>query len=378
MKTIRAQNILLAITLFIICCTFAAGAYLLGWFIPAKVTNLLGPPAPELSRPYQMLYAARLYALQNDLLKATRSDPAQSLFIVESNEPVRSISERLHSEGFVRDPDSWRDYLIYSGIDRKIRSGTYLLSHDLTPIEVAAILHDDNPDHVSFAFLPGWRSEEIASLLPSSGLNADKEEFLNIISNPELSSSEFLRAFTSLEGYLYPDTYQLNRSSSAEEAIESFTRNFFQQLPPEFEAKIAQNHLNLHEAVILASIIQKEAVIAEEAPMIAGVFFNRLKAGMPLQSDPTVQYAIGYSESQSTWWRNPLAKDDLQVDSPYNTYIYHGLPPAAISNPDLSSLISVAYPAITPYYYFRSACDQSGRHIFSTTYEEHLQAACPP
>lgn len=111
-------------------------------------------------------------------------------------------------------------------------------------------------------------------------------------------------------------------------------------------------------------------------PMIASVFINRLNIGMKLETDPTVQYSLGFNQAQNTWWTNPLSYSDLEIDSPFNTYIYAGLPPAPIANPSLTALQAVAFPAQTPYYYFRAACDNSGRHNFSQTYEEHLSNAC--
>jgi UPF0755 protein len=117
-------------------------------------------------------------------------------------------------------------------------------------------------------------------------------------------------------------------------------------------------------------------VVEDEMPLIASVFYNRLAVGWKLESDPTVQYALGYNEAQGTWWTNPLSAADLQVDSPY-TYVYSGLPPGPIANPGLAALKAVAFPAQTPYYYFRAACDGSGRHLFAETFDEHLGNACP-
>jgi UPF0755 protein len=108
---------------------------------------------------------------------------------------------------------------------------------------------------------------------------------------------------------------------------------------------------------------------------IASVFYNRMAAGMKLDSDPTVQYALGFNDRKNTWWTNPLTSTD--VDSPYNTYLYPGLPPGPIDNPGLEALQAVANPQSTPYYYFRAACDGSGRHNFARTYQEHLKNACP-
>lgn len=114
-----------------------------------------------------------------------------------------------------------------------------------------------------------------------------------------------------------------------------------------------------------------------EMPLIASVFLNRLNGGIKLDSDPTVQYAIGYNPDSGTWWTNPLTLEDLQSTSPYNTYVYGGLPPGPIANPGLDALRAVAFPAQTPYYYFRATCDGTGKHVFSVTYEEHLGKECP-
>jgi UPF0755 protein len=135
--------------------------------------------------------------------------------------------------------------------------------------------------------------------------------------------------------------------------------------------------LNLYKGVILASIVSREAIVEDEMPLIASVFYNRLNGGEKLETDPTVQYALGYNEAQGTWWTNPLSAADLLFDSPYNTYLYPGLPPGPISNPGLAALRAVAFPAQTPYKYFRAACDGSGRHLFAETFEEHLGNACP-
>ena len=128
--------------------------------------------------------------------------------------------------------------------------------------------------------------------------------------------------------------------------------------------------------MILASIVEREAVKDEEKPLIASVYLNRLKIGMKLDADPTVQYALGFDFTNGTWWKNPLSLNDLQFDSPFNTYIYAGLPPAPIANPGLNSLQAVAFPAETPYYFFRAKCDGSGFHFFSETFEEHVANGC--
>jgi len=145
----------------------------------------------------------------------------------------------------------------------------------------------------------------------------------------------------------------------------------------ELLAGFEQQGLNLHQAVILASIVEREAVVEDEMPLIASVFLNRLVAGINLDADPTVQYAVGYNAAQESWWTNPISLSDLQYNSPFNTYLYPGLPPGPICNPSPNALRAVAFPAQTPYYFFRATCDGTGRHAFAETFQEHLNNACP-
>ncbi len=135
--------------------------------------------------------------------------------------------------------------------------------------------------------------------------------------------------------------------------------------------------LSIYQAVTLASIVQREAVHDDEAPMIASVYLNRIKINMKLEADPTVQYALGYNATQQAWWTNPLSVYDLKINSPYNTYLIDGLPPTPISNPGLTALRAVAYPAESSYYYFSARCDNSGYHNFAQTFQEQLQNLCP-
>ena len=179
----------------------------------------------------------------------------------------------------------------------------------------------------------------------------------------------------SLEGYLFPDTYNIDPEAAASEIVDQMLENFEVRVSTEIRDAFERQGLTLHQAVTLASIIEREAVVPEEQPVIASVFLNRLALGMNLDADPTVQYALGLTEGG--WWKAELTVEDLEIDSPYNTYRYEGLPPGPIANPGLSALQAVAAPEDTPYLYFRALCDGSGRHAFATTFEEHLQNACP-
>jgi UPF0755 protein len=181
----------------------------------------------------------------------------------------------------------------------------------------------------------------------------------------------------SFEGFLFPGEYSLSRELDAPKLISALLDHFQEELTQEIIGGFEQQELSVYEAVSLASIVQREAIVADEMPLIASVFLNRLQAGMSLAADPTVQYALGYNDTQQKWWTNPLSAADLQFDSLYNTYLYPGLPPGPISNPGIQALRAVAFPAQTPYYYFRAVCDGSGKHAFAESYEEHLNNACP-
>ena len=248
----------------------------------------------------------------------------------------------------------------------------------MSAIEIAQAIQSSISPDVTLSILPGWRAEEIANALASSGFNITSEEFLQAVhQRPEGYSFSSCLASDSLEGFLYPGAYTLERQAGIAELLPQILMNFETQVNPELRNGFSLQGLNLCQAVTLASIVQREAVLEDEMPLIASVFYNRMNSGAILAADPTVQYALGYNQSQGTWWTNPLSLQDLQVNSPYNTYIYQGLPPGPISNPGLAALQAVAFPAQTAYHYFRAACDGSGHHLFAETYQEHLTNECP-
>jgi UPF0755 protein len=284
----------------------------------------------------------------------------------------------LEDELFIPSAGAFRNYLIYAGLDTGVQAGKYELSPAMSAVEIAQALQDAVPSEVTFNILAGWRAEEIAGALPTSGLQVTEQEFLAVVNDPtpELFPSG-VAELESLEGFLLPGSYILSREASALDLTGQFINGFNQALTPDLQEAFENQGLSVQEAVILASIVQREAVVEEEQPLVASVFYNRLAIGMRLESDPTVQYALGYLEEENTWWKNPLSMADLQFDSGYNTYIYAGLPPGPICNPGLQALRAVAYPAQTGYYFFRARCDGSGRHLFAVTYDDHLNNACP-
>lgn len=347
--------------------------------LPNWAAARFGPPAESLDAFQRILLSAQLLTQANDLMQPVDPASAGQPFTVELGESTYSITSRLQTNGLIRSADAFRNYLVYAGLDKSIQAGDYTLSPRMTALEVAASLQDFTPTETTFGILPGWRLEEIAAALPTSGLSFSPEEFLAAASgiSPLSPLAGEFPAGASLEGFMFPDTYTLARAISVQAFFNTILENFKIKVNPEIRQGFSRQGLSLHQAVTLSSIVQREAIVEEEMPLIASVFYNRLAAGIKLEADSTTQYALGFNQAQNTWWTNPLSASDLQINSPFNTYVYPGLPPGPISNPGLKALQAVAFPAQTPYYYFRAACDGSGRHLFAETFEQHVANACP-
>lgn len=359
-------------------CIVLVGGALASDRLPRMAAQKFGPVSVSLSPSQRLIYSYRV--LTSEKLLRTSVDPQglPKLFSIEIGESVNSISYRLEAEGLIGNADALRTYLIYAGLDTRVQAGEYKLSPAMTSLEIANELLDAVPEDVAFIVLPGWRIEELAAALPTSGIQVTESEFLDLAYNPpaDIIPSGFSR-ISSLEGFLMPGTYQVQRGTSARDLAALFLTNFDETVSQDLRDGFAAQGLNLFEGVTLASIVQREVIVADEQAIIASVFYNRLASGMRLESDPTVQYSLGYQLLEKTWWKNPLSGADLRFDSRYNTYVYPGLPPGPISNPSLDVLRAVAFPDQTGYFYFRAQCDGSGRHFFAATYAEHLQNSCP-
>jgi UPF0755 protein len=364
------------IVLFIIFSFFACLLSVL-LYVPTRAARLYGPPTPSLSMPERVRYSALLLWYDGLLTQPLDVNGTQQTFTIEIGESVDSVANHLEAVGLIRDAASFRSYLIYSGLDTSIQAGKYELSTAMSAMDMAHELQDATPEEVTFVVLPGWRVEEIAESLATSGLPVTYDEFLSAAKTPP-QHFDFLAGASTVEGFLYPDSYIFSRNiSSAEEMIAEMLRSFSAHLTSDLTNGFERQGLTVYQAVTLASMVEREAIREQEQPMIASVYLNRFKMGMKLDADPTVQYAIGYNFLQQTWWTNPLTLLDLQVNSVYNTYIYEGLPPSPIANPSPRALRAVAFPAESVFLFFRAKCDGSGFHEFSETFDDHLQNACP-
>jgi len=211
--------------------------------------------------------------------------------------------------------------------------------------------------------LPIWEVVEILEKKEIVG----KDDFLAFSNNPQSFKEDFsfLSSLENLEGYLYPDTYYFFERENEAEVIRKFLLRFQEIVLPIYEEENPKVNLSLEEVIILASIVEKEAQVSSEKPLIAAVFHNRLRKGMRLRADPTVKYALGNFQDRLTY-------EDLYTSSPYNTYLYYGLPPGPICSPGKDSIYAVLQPAQVDYLYFVAKGDKT--HKFSNTYEEHLEA----
>ena len=376
-KSPTTRLVLLAFSLMICLVLVMAGTIIFG--LPIRAAQIYGSPAAHLSTNQRLRLSALLLWKAEQLNSPTNPFATPVDFQVDLGEPLPTIAARMVSDGIIPDQNSFIAYLQYSGLDTTIQAGAYELNPAMTPREIAHKLQDATPKDVTFKILEGWRSEEIAASLPTSGLAISSQAFLEAtklvrFSHPLL---ENLPGGTTLEGFLMPGSYQIPRQATIDGLINQLLDHFSMQVTYDLLEGFDRQGLSLFEAVTLASIVERESVNEEEMPLIASVFLNRLAIGMKLEADSTIQYALGFNQDQNTWWTNPLTLEHLQINSPYNTYHYPGLPPGPIANPGQPAIRAVAFPAQTHYFYFRAACDDSGRHVFAVTFDEHLLNECP-
>ena len=344
--------------------------------VPAMAWQSFGTPGPALNSWQRFSYGLDLVWNAGDLTQPRDPAGTEQTFTILPGESVRSIAGRLEQTGLIRNAQTFRTYLLWTGLDTIIQTGTYRLSPAQSGRDIAQLLKSTTLTEVPFSVLPGWRLEEIAASLPSSGLEITPAAFIAVAGAPA-NVPDFIPAGATTEGFLSPGKYTLPRTTSAEQLVFLLLQSFSTRLTPELRSGLTSHGLTVFQAVTLASIIQREAVVADEMPMIASVFYNRLGINMRLQTDPTVQYALGFNTARGSWWTSPLSLEDLKVDSPYNTYLRPGLPPGPICNPGLAALQAVAAPAKSNYLYFQARCDKSGLHNFAETLEQHDQNNCP-
>jgi UPF0755 protein len=274
-----------------------------------------------------------------------------------------AIGRRLADAGIVRDELSFRIALWRSGQARRLQAGEYRFDRPMNARQVIEKIARGDVFLRPITFPEGLTIRQMSAVFERSGFGT-ADEFLRAASDPS-SIRDIDPAAPDLEGYLFPNTYALPRSATAEQLVRRMVAAFRATLTPELVQQADARGLGVRELVTLASLVEKETAKPEERTIVAGVYTNRLRIGMGLQCDPTVIYAL----ERAGIYDGNLTRVNLRFDSPYNTYRYAGLPPGPIAAPGRAALEAAANPADVPYLYFVSMND--GSHIFSTTYAEH-------
>ncbi|MDQ3250489.1 MAG: endolytic transglycosylase MltG [Chloroflexota bacterium] len=351
---------------------------------PQTAAGLIDPNAgkgaltPDNIEKQVLAFSLRLRARELSLSATENARPRP--FTINPGEPARFIAARLQEEGFIRDADLFNLYLRVSGLDRRVEQGSFMLAETMTVPQLAEALQQPMIEQALITIPEGFRAEEIAERLASANV-IEADRFLAAVRQPStlsiFSEYDFLQtlpAGASLEGFLFPDTYFFPvLASTPEQVIGPLLDNFAAKVGAE---GLSGSNLSGHQLINLASIVEREAVQADERPLIASVYLNRLNnscvdvGGQYLQADPTVQYARGVA---GNWWWKPESLAEYQsVISPYNTYLYPGLPPNPIASPGLSAIEATRRPAQTNYCFFVATGDD-GRHVFAQTLAEHQQ-----
>lgn len=318
-----------------------------------------------------------LVQLTSPLAAVDPQDTTKQVITVPSGATAGDIGTALQQRGLVRSGLLFRLAAEQAGVGSSLAAGDYELSRSMSTEEILQVLAKGQTKRGLVVTIPeGWRSEQIADRLETTGF-ASRDDFFHAVNAPlSVPGFDILGAPppASLEGYLFPETYEVPQKVPGTRAAELMVRMFNQRVGDVLRSQ-PESMLTPHQVLTLASIVEREAKQASERATIASVYLNRLAAKLPLQADPTVQYAVatrdGSAAAAYNYWKLDLSTADLQIDSPFNTYLVPGLPPSPICNPGEASIRAVLQPAQTDYLYFVATTDGSGTHLFARTLDEH-------
>lgn len=325
-----------------------------------------------------VLAAAIVFVTQLIIVRAldrpSAADGQSVYFTVESDESVDSIADRLKDEGLIRSPAYFRFRVRIAGLGGDIIAGRYRIDPAMSTTQIIRLITSRDAalaQEAEVRFIEGWRTEQYAEALVSAGVISSEDDFIAATReqkwNDEFAFLHTRPSGVALEGYLFPDTYNFRLDSTPDDVLTTLLSTFQDRVQPESITETDQMGLTLHQVITIASVVEREAVLPDERPIIASVYYNRIQQGMPLQADPTVQYELGEA---GNWWPE-LTPEDIQQNGRYNTYLNPDLPPGPICNPSLASIEAALRPAQTDYLYFVARGD--GSHAFAVTAEEHQQ-----
>ena len=287
-------------------------------------------------------------------------------FVIEPGETVSKIAKNLADSEIIRSPLYFKTYIWQEKLEDRLQAGAYVLSSKLNIKEIINILIFGKVvnNEIKITTLEGWTMNDIAEYLEESRV-VRKDKFIELAQD-KIKDFSFLKDLPSganLEGYLFPDTYIIFNNASEEDIIVKMLTNLDRKLTLEMRDDIKKQGKSIHEIIIMASLIEKEVQSETDMNIVSGIFWNRMRDGMRLESDATLTYVL----------RDKVAahsSKDLKLDSPYNSYLYAGLPPGPIGNPGIKAIEAAINPAKTDYYFFLTG--NSGKTFFAKTYAEHL------
>lgn len=327
----------------------------------------------QLSSADDLLLGVYLEARASQLETSAGTDDSAVPFSVREGETAAGIAARLERDGLISDAELFRRYVQYHDLDGGIEAGEFSLRQTMTIPQIARALQEGQRLEQTVIIREGLRLEQVAAEVAAQ-TSIGEDGFLELATTGwrhqgyEYSFLTDLPSDATLEGFLFPDTYRLPEDPTPSDLVERMLSTFEERVTALIRQEAGAHGLTLYELITLASIVEREAQVPDERPVIAGVFWNRLQGGWSLEACPTVQYGMGGPDE---WWPT-LSLADLIHPSPYNTYQNGGLPPGPICSPGLAAIQAAASPADTDYYFFLVDCTRNdGSHLFAETEAEH-------
>jgi UPF0755 protein len=296
---------------------------------------------------------------------------------VAEGEGAEEIAAKLEEAGVIESADLFEVLAGLTGLSDGLQAGDYEFRERETAITALRRISQGVTSSLVVNVREGLRQEEVGRVLGRNDVISAAEFQRALGGVYEASFLSELPVGSSLEGFLFPATYGFSRSATPHDVVQQLLDAFDERYVTEIEPRLQNSDMPLYEVITLAAIVEREAVVEGDRPLVASVFLNRLEAGINLQADPTVQYAIAEdpaSVAQYGWWKKELTAADLRHESPYNTYVTAGLPPGPIASPGIDSILAVLEPADTNFLFFVAGPD--GKHVFAETFEEHEQNVC--
>ncbi len=311
------------------------------------------------------------YLFYSSAISKKNSDFSETKkFTIQAGESSEDISKRLREEGLITSSFIFNIYAWQTKKDDKLRAGEYNIPKNISIKDIIGILSSMRAlEQNKITIIEGWENTEIAQYLDGKGISK-KKDFLNALKKRSLWWDDYeilwdLPNGVDLEGYLFPDTYLVFKNASNDDIIKKMILNLDKKIDAQVRKDIKDQNMNIHKILTLASIIEKEVISEEDRAIVSGIFHKRLKEGIGLQADSTVNYITGKNKTRSSL-------DDISLDNPYNTYKYRGLPPGPINNPGFSAIRAAVYPKDSPYFYFLTTPE--GQVIYSKNFDEHIAA----